>query len=230
MSVQALDELCDAYLDSLQTPRGPGQTGVDEYATRLGRGVYERVDPDSTAVSREVEVQVRAKWDEASIEDAVREERYREQGLVDTRRVGEQKTFVRGADRDITRRDVISDYDAAMSLEMPDAVRENIRTKQDELASTLRAQGKSEEFIRESLELQRSVIFRDELSKYDLDHKVDLQLGGLDEDENLNWLRMDVNRSFGSQLKWRSKILGVKDEDAKTVGLEFHNVSIGNVR
>ncbi|WP_143745196.1 hypothetical protein [Micrococcus lylae] len=227
MSVQALDELCDAYLDSLQTPRGPGQTGVDEYATRLGRGVYERVDPDSTAVTREVELQVRAKWDDASIEDAVRKERYLEQDLVDH---GGRETFVAGADRDITRRDVISDYDRAMSLEMPDAVRENILTKQDELASTLRLQGKSEEFIQESLQSQRDVILRDELSKYDLDHMVDLQLGGEDDISNMNWLRKDVNRSFGSQLKWRSKILGVTGEYAKTVGLEFHKVSIGNVR
>lgn len=113
---------------------------------------------------------------------------------------------------------------------MPDAVRESILGRQEELASSLRAQGKSEEFIQESLESQRNVILRDELSTYDLDHKVDLQLGGLDEDENLNWLRKDVNRSFGSQLKWRSKILGVTDEDAKTVGLEFHKVLIGNVR
>ncbi|UTX35515.1 hypothetical protein NNL26_04615 [Micrococcus luteus] len=220
-------ERIDAYLDSSQTPRGPGQTGADEYTTRLGRGVYERVDPDSTAVTREVEVQVRAKWDDASIEDAVRKERYLEQDLVDN---GGRKTFVTGADRDITRRHVISDYDRAMSLDMPDAVRENILDKQDELASTLRAQGKSEEFIQESLQSQRDVILRDELSKYDLDHKVDLQLGGLDDDENLNWLRMDVNRSFGSQLKWRSKILGVTDWVSGSDGQSFSRLSIGKVR
>ncbi|XNZ00880.1 hypothetical protein ACL90Y_02465 [Micrococcus luteus] len=223
-------ERIDRYLDSSLAPRGTGVTGADEYTTRMGRGVYERVDPDSTAVTREVELQVRGKWDEASIEDAVRKERYLEQDLVDTRKAGEQKTFVTGADRDITRRKVINDYDRAMSLEMPDAVRENILGRQDELASTLRAQGKSEEFIQESLQSQRDLILRDELSKYDLDHKVDLQLGGEDDISNMNWLRKDVNRSFGSQLKWRSKILGVTDEDAKTVGLEFHNVSIGNVR
>lgn len=195
-----------------------------------GRGVYERVDPESTAVAREVELRVRAKWDEASIEDAVRKERYLEQDLVDTRKAGEQKTFVRGADRDITRRHVISDYDRAMSLDMPDAVRENILGRQDELASTLRAQGKSEEFIQESLQSQRDVILRDELSKYDLDHKVDLQLGGLDEDENLNWLRKDVNRSFGSQLKWQSKILGVTDWVSGSDGQSFSRLSIGKVR
>ena len=143
---------------------------------------------------------------------------------------GGRKTFVRGAERDITRREVISDYDGVMSLEMPDAVRERILDRQDELASALRAQGKSEEFIQGALESQRNVILRDELSEYDLDHMVDLQLGGKDRLDNMNWLRKDVNRSFGSQLKWRSKILGIKDAYAKTVGLEFHKVSIGNVR
>ena len=149
---------------------------------------------------------------------------------MDTRKAGAQKTFVRGADRDITRRDVISDYDRAMSLEMPDAVRENILGRQEELASTLRLQGKSEEFIQESLQSQRDVIVRDELSTYDLDHKVDLQLGGKDDLDNMNWLRKDVNRSFGSQLKWRSKILGVANEEKETAGLEFHSLTIGKVR
>ncbi|SJN19143.1 hypothetical protein FM125_02480 [Micrococcus lylae] len=220
-------ERIDGYLDSSQTPRGTGVTGADEYTTRMGRGVYERVDPDSTAVTREVELQVRAKWDDASIEDAVRKERYLEQDLVDN---GGRKTFVTGTDREITRREVISDYDRAMSLDMPDAVRENILGRQDELASTLRAQGKSEEFIQESLQSQRDVILRDELSKYDLDHKVDLQLGGKDDLDNMNWLRKDVNRSFGSQLKWRSKILGVTDFFDETQGVEFSALSIGRVR
>ena len=217
----------EAYLETSQTPRGTGVTGADEYATRMGRGVYERVDPDSTAVTREVEVQVRAKWDDASIEDAVRKERYLEQDLVDN---GRSQKFERGEARDITRREVIRDYDRAMSLEMPDAVRENIVGRQEELASTLRAQGKSEEFIQESLQSQRNVILRDELSKYDLDHKVDLQLGGQDVDDSLNWLRKDVNRSFGSQLKWRSKILGVTDFFDETQGVEFSALSIGRVR
>ena len=37
-------ERIDGYLDSSQTPRGTGVTGADEYTTRLGRGVYERVE------------------------------------------------------------------------------------------------------------------------------------------------------------------------------------------
>lgn len=195
---------------------------------RAGGGVYERVDPDSAdGVTREVELQVRRKWTQESIEDAVRKQRYLEQDLVENDR---SKTLVRGADREYTRARVMNDYDVAMSLDMPDAVRQRIWQREGEFEARLRADGHSEEYVQAVMGSQRQVILRDVLENYDLDHKVDLQLGGLDHLDNMNWLKKDVNRSFGSQLKWRSKILGVTDAFTKTVGQDFSLLSVGKVR
>lgn len=38
------------------------------------------------------------------------------------------------------------------------------------------------------------------LAKYDLDHKTDLQLGGVDHKVNMQWLDRSVNRSVGAQI------------------------------
>ncbi|WP_336639451.1 hypothetical protein [Micrococcus luteus] len=216
-------ERIDGYLDSSQTPRGTGVTGADEYTTRLGRGVYEHVDPDSLSITREVELHLRAKWDDQVIEDAVRKRDY----IVNA---GDPHHFTAVTDRGISRREIMSDYDRAMSLDMPDAVRQNIWQREWSLESALRADGASDEYIQGALETQRNVILRDELSKFDLDHKVDLQLGGLDKDSNLNWLRQEVNRSWGSQFKWRSKILGVEGGSRGKEWREFTEITVGQIR
>ncbi|MDO4255502.1 MAG: hypothetical protein Q4C81_10240 [Kocuria sp.] len=83
----------------------------------------------------------------------------------------------------------------------------------------------------------------DKLKDYDLDHKTDLQLGGLDNADNYQWLDKRVNRSVGAQLRWQmikkglnqpqsredrggSKIDGISDASRpdllKSVGLEAH--------
>lgn len=208
-------------------PRGPSQTGLGEYTTREGKGVYAYADPDTGELSRGVEVLVRGKWGDASFEDVVRKQRYLEQDLVDNHG---RKTFVSGANREITRSRTISDYDTAMSLDMPDSVRSEILRREGEFLEQSRARGMSEADAQAALESQRTMILRDELSHYDLDHKVDLQLGGRDRFDNLNWLKKDVNRSFGSQLKWRSRILGVSDRATGAVGDEFSAISVRKIR
>ncbi len=201
---------------------------MDDYTTRQGRGVYERVDPDSAdGVTREVELQVRRKWNRESIEDAVRKQRYLEQDLVENDR---SKTFVRGADREYTRAGVMNDYDDAMSLDMPEQIRTRIHAEERAFEDLLKADGRSDHHIQGLMESQRQIIMRDVLKDYDLDHKADLQLGGKDLLDNMNWLKKDVNRSFGSQLKWRSKILGVSDRATGAVGDEFSAISVGKIR
>lgn len=44
-------------------------------------------------------------------------------------------------------------------------------------------------------------ILRKNLADYDLDHKVDLQVGGKDLPQNLQFLNRAVNRSVGAQLR-----------------------------
>lgn len=43
-------------------------------------------------------------------------------------------------------------------------------------------------------------VIRDNLRHYDMDHKIDLQLGGSDSEDNLQFLDKSVNRSVGSQM------------------------------
>lgn len=38
-------------------------------------------------------------------------------------------------------------------------------------------------------------------SEYDIDHWIDLQLGGADEASNMHWLDRSVNRSLGAQIQ-----------------------------
>ncbi|WP_047692609.1 hypothetical protein [Kocuria sp. ZOR0020] len=68
---------------------------------------------------------------------------------------------------------------------------------------------------------------RQSMSKYDLDHKTDLQLGGKDTPQNFQWLDKHVNRSVGSQLRWQmiKKNLTKGGTDSHDTGSTVHGIA-----
>ncbi|MDO4239237.1 hypothetical protein [Micrococcus sp.] len=217
----------DPFYANAGVERGSGVLRPDG-VRELGAGVYEWDDPLAGTL-REVELNVAAKHSVAYHEDVLRKYGYVD-GHVDTG-ANRAAHFTTPADREITR-SFVMDHPAGIAerLDMPNSARQKIYDRQARLEATLSRSGLTEEskaLIRES---EMPVIYRDVLRKYDMDHKVDLQLGGLDAVENLNWLRQDVNRSWGSQLAWRSKILGVADgENPDLQFLDFSTVTLGKI-
>ena len=190
--------------------------------------MYEWDDPLAGTL-REVELNVAAKHSVAYHEDVLRKYEYVD-GHVDTE-ANRAAHFTTPAEREITR-SFVMDHPAGLAerLDMPNSARQKIYDRQARLEATLSRSGLTQEskaLIRES---EMPVIYRDVLRTYDMDHKVDLQLGGADDVENLNWLRQDVNRSWGSQLAWRSKILGIKGRSEDNAPfLDFSMISIGKI-
>ena len=75
--------------------------------------------------------------------------------------------------------------------------------KSQKLTQEWEALDKRSDLSEASLRRERRELVRTALKGYDLDHKIDLQLGGLDETHNLQWLEQSVNRSVGSQMRWK---------------------------
>ncbi|WP_047692591.1 hypothetical protein [Kocuria sp. ZOR0020] len=75
------------------------------------------------------------------------------------------------------RKTMIKDPEEAIKLGLPDGI--------------------NADDFRAATERQRKAM----LAKYDLDHKTDLQLGGVDHQANMQWLDRSVNRSVGAQIR-----------------------------
>jgi hypothetical protein len=120
----------------------------------------------------------------------------------------EKTTFVDPKDiqRSLTRKTVMRDFSGSVEyagdatarkqvlarMEVPESVQTKIESDiQAHAASKVGGQLDPTEY---------EVILRENLHKFDMDHRMDLQLGGEDRPENTQWLHRSVNRSVGSQL------------------------------
>ncbi|MDR6892217.1 hypothetical protein [Falsarthrobacter nasiphocae] len=110
---------------------------------------------------------------------------------------GESMKFQKPDERYWNKRRFLNQHPDLAYDQLPDHL------KSKELTEAWDALEKRSDLSEESLRRERRELVRKTLKGYDLDHKIDLQLGGLDEIPNLQWLDQSVNRSVGAQLRWK---------------------------
>ncbi|MFC4806592.1 HNH endonuclease [Falsarthrobacter nasiphocae] len=110
---------------------------------------------------------------------------------------GESMKFQKPGDRYWSKERILNQYPEKAYDLLPDHL------KSKELSDAWEALNKRSDLSEASLRRERRELVRETLKGYDLDHKVDLQLGGKDSLDNIQWLDMSVNRSVGSQLRWK---------------------------
>ncbi|MCB4208543.1 HNH endonuclease signature motif containing protein [Arthrobacter sp. UM1] len=110
---------------------------------------------------------------------------------------GEPMTFEKPGERYWNKRRFLNQYPDKAYEKLPDHL------KSEKLTQDWEALDKRSDLSEASLRRERRELVRTALKGYDLDHKIDLQLGGADATHNLQWLEQSVNRSVGSQLRWK---------------------------
>jgi hypothetical protein len=132
---------------------------------------------------------------------------------------------VKKGDRKISRAKTMQDFselvrtadDPAKAMDTMNVPRE----VQESITKKLDAMEPHEKLVNSNYER----VMREELSGFDLDHKVDLQVGGKDTGKNMQWLEKSVNRSVGAQLRnqcAQGQFVKGKHEDGATLISGFH--------
>lgn len=86
---------------------------------------------------------------------------------------------------------------------LPDSVREKVLSALDDAVANDRGNARRQKATtwQDLPSTTQEAAVRKAMKQFDLDHKRDLQLGGKDEAENLQWLDKSANRSAGSQVR-----------------------------
>lgn len=176
---------------------GPG-TGHGGNNGSHGGKLPDRQMPDG---SRNIFVRARAKW------DALRQMEFRKKLDVlneEIRKAPDGTYFREPRDRVLTRAKVMDTFSTELrnaasprevlrTMNVPDEIQDKILHRIGERAKA-RPDGVATESDYKSA-------LQTELHHFDLDHKLELQLGGFDDPDNIQWMHKTVNRRFGAQIR-----------------------------
>ncbi|MCB4208545.1 HNH endonuclease signature motif containing protein [Arthrobacter sp. UM1] len=163
-----------------------------------GGKLPDRQMPDG---SRNIFVRARAKW------DALRQMEFRKkldilnnEAQHSTKplrfQTPDKRIITRSSDMDEFSQHVFqaeNPRNALRSMNVPEEIQDKILSRIED-----RAKARPDGIANES---DYKSALQTELHNFDLDHKRELQLGGKDSMENMQWLHKTVNRSFGAQIR-----------------------------